>query len=754
MIRRDPTQRGRRALIPLILLILVGLSTARAEADAGLDVERLAHLGKLRYLHPYLAYKEIDWDGALVRAIPAVRAARTPAEYAAAVQTMLAALGDPVTRVVPEREPPPAAAKGTPPALFRRLDDGTLAIHLRPDLDDSDEAAIDAAFKALAAALPAARAVIVDIRGLGHRYPAEYPLRAVAGLLASRPVAAPAQRYRFHSGYRTQLGASSGFYTSGFQTQLAESFTPPAEALAKRVVFLVNADTVLPPIAMALQAAGDGAIVAEGALEDAGFVMQREIDLGEGWEAVVRTAEILPQPGWSGPHADAEVAPATDPAGGDPAFSAALRLLRDGWPKPSAGALAAALPDAVWRPDRRYDEMTEPTLEYRLLGVFEVWNVFHFFFPYLALTGDWEPVLPEFIARMEQARDGREYALALAEMAARANDGHVSLTGNPTLDALHGPAPAPVALRWIEGAWVVTDVGDSAKGSGVAVGDVVLALDGEPVAAREATLRRYLAASTEAGMRRKLADRLLGGADGSPLVLTVRGGGDGRGNQTREVRLKRGAWTPHPAGETVRILPGNLGYADLGRLTVPEVQGMFERLKDTRALILDMRGYPNGTAWAITPYLNTRGATRGPLFRRRLVSAAESDELQAGVDFTQPLPADPVPFLYKGPTVMLIDERTVSQSEHSGLFFEAANGTRFIGSQTAGTDGDVTYFAVPGIASVRFSGHDVRHADGRQLQRIGLVPDVPAAPTIQGIREGKDEVLERAVRDLEAELPR
>jgi hypothetical protein len=46
----------------------------------------------------------------------------------------------------------------------------------------------------------------------------------------------------------------------------------------------------------------------------------------------------------------------------------------------------------------------------------------------------------------------------------------------------------------------------------------------------------------------------------------------------------------------------------------------------------------------------------------------------------------------------------------------------------------------------------VRHADGRQLQRIGLVPDVPAAPTIQGIREGKDEVLDRAVRYLNQEL--
>ena len=32
------------------------------------------------------------------------------------------------------------------------------------------------------------------------------------------------------------------------------------------------------------------------------------------------------------------------------------------------------------------------------------------------------------------------------------------------------------------------------------------------------------------------------------------------------------------------------------------------------------------------------------------------------------------------------------------------------------------------------------------------MPDVPVAPTIQGIREGKDEVLDRAVRYLNEEL--
>jgi hypothetical protein len=63
--------------------------------------ERLTHVvklwGQIRYLHPWLAYKDLDWDAAFVQAVPKVRAATTAEQYAAAVQGMLDALGDPAT---------------------------------------------------------------------------------------------------------------------------------------------------------------------------------------------------------------------------------------------------------------------------------------------------------------------------------------------------------------------------------------------------------------------------------------------------------------------------------------------------------------------------------------------------------------------------------------------------------------------------------------------------------------------------------
>jgi len=93
---------------------------------------------------------------------------------------------------------------------------------------------------------------------------------------------------------------------------------------------------------------------------------------------------------------------------------------------------------------------------------------------------------------------------------------------------------------------------------------------------------------------------------------------------------------------------------------------------------------------------------------------------------------------------MLVNDGTASQAEAGGLAVEMANGMKLVGSRTAGQDGSVTFFSIPGGIRVSFSGTEFRHADGHQLQRVGLQPDLVVQPTIAGIGAGRDEVLERA----------
>lgn len=54
--------------------------------------------GKAKLFHPHLATRNIDWDAALITALPGVRSARTVDEYRVAIDAMLAALDDADTR--------------------------------------------------------------------------------------------------------------------------------------------------------------------------------------------------------------------------------------------------------------------------------------------------------------------------------------------------------------------------------------------------------------------------------------------------------------------------------------------------------------------------------------------------------------------------------------------------------------------------------------------------------------------------------
>jgi C-terminal processing protease CtpA/Prc len=170
---------------------------------------------------------------------------------------------------------------------------------------------------------------------------------------------------------------------------------------------------------------------------------------------------------------------------------------------------------------------------------------------------------------------------------------------------------------------------------------------------------------------------------------------------------------------------------------------MFQAFALTTAIIFDMRGYPNGTAWSLAPRLNTRKATHVALFHQPVPVLNQYRELLM-TEFKQTI--DPTSdWIYGGKTVMLIDDRTMSQAEHTGLFLEAVAGTTFIGTPSNGANGDLTFMMLPGRVLMGFTGQSVRHADGKQLQRLGLQPAVRVEPTLKGIRAGKDEVLDRAI---------
>ena len=137
----------------------------------------------------------------------------------------------------------------------------------------------------------------------------------------------------------------------------------------------------------------------------------------------------------------------------------------------------------------------------------------------------------------------------------------------------------------------------------------------------------------------------------------------------------------------------------------------------------------------------------GPVLLEPDAPHTGSDSFSASYFSSTTIPSFNLP-KYKGKVVALVDERTADRAEEAALFLESVSKTDFVGSPTAGVAGERTDLALPGGILVAFSGQDVRHANGGPLQRLGIQPSTSAPPTLSGIREGRDEALEKALESF------
>jgi len=743
--------------LPLALALAVAVAMgvlamaplARAEPLPE-PTERLMGLarvwGTAKVFHPYLAYKDIDWDAALVAAIPKVEAATSVAEYRAAVQAMLAIIGDPITHVVEDAAAAPEAAalEAAPIAPVDWLSTpapGIVEVKITGFcVGGFDYVGARAKGAQVVAAAAKAKVLIVDMRAAaGQQSQALYGARQFLDALPAIDEW-PLYRSVEHHGFRTQEGRTSGGYYSTFATLGALPPKPGAKPGVSHVVFVVDRNSGVPDAALALQAAGRATLVSDGALDEGNSLATGNVELPGKVIAQVRLAEAL----WGPLAADVVVAKNRDLEVKALAI-ARSRVAAPGRPRPRK---IVALPPLRARDDLDYAEAPYPSRERRMLAGIRMWAVLEMFWPYRYLADDWEDALREALPKLAAAGDRVAYLHALRRMAVRAGDGHIKIWSAAPDPGEQLRGATAIETRLVEGKLVVVRVIEpaEAQAQGISIGDVVETIEGKPAAVALADARAELSGSTEEARDQRAASRVLGEAAGSSVRLSVRRA-DG---SLHEVSLARTAanWTAMNAPSALphwNKLAGDVGYVDLRELMVPEVDPMFEALKGTRAIVFDMRGYPNGTAWSIAPRVNTRKAKHGAQFFQPLVTYGHEPS-ENSTRFLQRLPELPKgATIYRGKIVVLIDDRAISQAEHTCLFLAEAAGATFVGSPTHGANGDITTLRLPGGLRMWFTGQEVRHVDGSQLQRVGIKPDVVVRPTIAGVRAGKDEVLERAL---------
>lgn len=105
---------------------------------------------------------------------------------------------------------------------------------------------------------------------------------------------------------------------------------------------------------------------------------------------------------------------------------------------------------------------------------------------------------------------------------------------------------------------------------------------------------------------------------------------------------------------------------------------------------------------------------------------------------------------YQGPLAILIGPGSSSASEILAAAIKDHRRGKLIGRVTNGSLLDSAVFPLPDGGFVTVPTRDFRSANNRQLDGVGVAPDVRVLPTPEDVRAGRDTTLERAVQVIRA----
>jgi len=390
------------------------------------------------------------------------------------------------------------------------------------------------------------------------------------------------------------------------------------------------------------------------------------------------------------------------------------------------GKLTAALGDIGSRMLTAEDE------DVRLGDVVIAWNVFQHFYPYFdQVHVDWDNILSQTLEKSLTDKTADDFAKTLKRMDAALQDGH----GNVIYRKPAAETGPPFVVGWVEDSVVITK---SLDPENFKPGDVILAFDGRPAGELVKESWGLISGSTQ-WKEHKFNWTFGYGPAGS--TAEVRLHRDGQEVETSFVRPRIPRVEP-AAGPGLRKLASGVYYVDLGVATWNDIAAKLAEIAAAKGVIFDLRGYPNGNHQILSHLLNVPDSSRAWM-RIPQIIVPDHDSPLTYLELGWGLPA--LSPHIRGRVVFITDGRAISYAESVMGFVEHYKLGEIIGEPTAGANGNVNFISLPGGFRITWTGMRVVKHDGSQHHTIGIRPTIPLKPTVKGIREGRDELLEKAL---------
>lgn len=420
------------------------------------------------------------------------------------------------------------------------------------------------------------------------------------------------------------------------------------------------------------------------------------------------------------------------------------------------GGVACVLPLAVWADEDgtlerasgpppserlpRNHEATGNDRGTRLADVILAWNVFQHFYPYFdVVETDWEAELEKALVAAAEDEDARALLATLQRMVAALHDGH----GNVFHPELGPRFVLPLRWGWIEDRLVVTQVGETLAGR-IAPGDVVEAIDGTEAEKALGEAEERISGATPQWKRYRALMEVARSSSDDPVKLRIRVLAENDAKRTVGVVPGPFEEIPRePRPGKVAELEKGIWYVDLDRITDEDFRSVLPELEEATGIVFDMRGYPNHLQFGTwMPHLMKEPGTSAQ-WRVPLVTRPDREDMtcprRPGWQLTPQAP------YLEAKRAFVLDGRAISYAESCMGIVENYQLGEIVGEASAGTNGNVNPFTLPGGYRVIWTGMQVLKHDGSQHHGVGILPTVPVARTRAGVAAGRDERLERAI---------
>jgi hypothetical protein len=408
--------------------------------------------------------------------------------------------------------------------------------------------------------------------------------------------------------------------------------------------------------------------------------------------------------------------------------------------------LVSKVGNPLFKNERTYLKMTYPDAGFRLLSLYRYWNIIQYYYPYKNLLDEnWNDILKSFIPKFINNTSELDYKLTLLALIADVHDTHANIWGiDNTLQRYKGNNYAPLEIKFIENKAVVTRYLNDEYGKYPEIGDVIISINGKSVDSIVKDKLPLTPASNYSTQLRDIASSLLRTNDTILIIKYF------HANSINQIKIKClppqkvDIYNKAQMNDTCyKKLPNNVAYIFPGNIKNNYLPEIMPGVLNSKGLIIDMRCYPSDfIVFSFSEYLLPElksfvKISNGSIEMPGLFTFTRKNEVgKSNADY------------YKGKVIILVNETTQSQAEYTTMALRLAPKAVVIGSTTAGADGNLSPFYLPGNIRTAISGIGIYYPDGKETQRVGIVPDIEVKPTIKGIQEGRDELLEKAIKTI------